>query len=139
MKNATLKNTLTAAIGSFVVTGLATSAAVQADSNPFAATELSSGYMLLAEGSCGEGKCGANATLTEKKSEGACGEGKCGGDSHSNKTAEGACGEGKCGGDEKAASKTSEGACGEGKCGGDAKPAGKTSEGACGEGKCGHA
>jgi len=136
--NANLKNTLTSAIGSLVVSGLAFSSAVQADSNPFGATELSSGYMVLAEGSCGEGKCGANAALKEKKSEGSCGEGKCGGDKKEmNKTAEGSCGEGKCGGDKKEMNKTTEGSCGEGKCGGDKKEMNKTTEGSCGEGKCG--
>ena len=34
-----------------------------------------------AEGSCGEGKCGGDASHEGKaKTEGSCGEGKCGGD-----------------------------------------------------------
>ncbi len=88
--------------------------ALAADTNPFAATEMSSGYMQLAgaEGKCGEGKCGEG-----KKAEG---EGKCG----EGKKAEG---EGKCGEGKKAE--------GEGKCGESKK--GK-SEGKCGEGKCGN-
>ena len=122
--NATLKNTLTSAVGTLLVSGLAFSGAVQADSNPFGATELSSGYMLIAEASCG----GNMKT----------GEAACGGDKKdSNKTAEGSCGEGKCGGDKKASNKTAEGSCGEGKCGGDKKTTSKTTEGSCGEGKCG--
>lgn len=86
-----------------------------AEVNPFAATQLNSGYDLANfdhhEGKCGEGKCG------EKRAQH---EGTCGGA----KNAEGKCGEksaeGKCG--EKKADK--EGKCGEkkaqpeGKCGG---------------------
>jgi uncharacterized low-complexity protein len=65
-----------------------------ADTNPFALTEMSSGYQLAdhhegAEGKCGEGKCGEGKTAAEGK----CGEGKCG----EKKPAEGKCGEGKCG------------------------------------------
>ena len=76
--------------------------------NPFAMNELSSGYMQLAEGKCGEGKCGG-----KKGMEGKCGEGK--------KDMEGKCGgkkgemEGKCGEGKKG---KKEGKCGEGKCGG---------------------
>lgn len=76
---------------------LSTAFAAQAGSNPFAAQELSSGYSLAAhekghEGSCGEGKCGA-----EMKGEA---EGKCGAEAGSaGKAAEGKCGEGKCGAD----------------------------------------
>lgn len=65
---------------------LAASPLAAAD-NPFSVTPQSSGYM-VAEGGCGEGKCG------DKGDEGKCGEGKCGdkGDD------EGKCGEGRCGG-----------------------------------------
>ncbi len=66
--------------------------------NPFASSELSSGYLQLAEGKCGdnmkkdaEAKCGANKKV---KKEGKCGEAKCGANK---KKAEGKCGEGKCG------------------------------------------
>ncbi|MDG9922665.1 MULTISPECIES: hypothetical protein [unclassified Pseudomonas] len=87
---------------------LSTAFAAQAGSNPFAAQELSSGYSLAAhekghEGSCGEGKCGAEMMGTEKAAEGKCGEGKCGSDKARK---EGSCGEegkagheGKCGGE----------------------------------------
>lgn len=80
---------------------LSTAFAAQAGTNPFAAQELSSGYSLAAhekghEGSCGEGKCGAEMKDAEKAAEG-----KCGGDKA---TKEGSCGEegkagreGKCG------------------------------------------
>ena len=103
---------LVAALGAaFLATSVVPMAS--ADVNPFAATQLSSGYDLAnygkGEGKCGEGKCGG-----KKGKEGKCGEGKCG---------EGKCGEGK---------KGKEGKCGEGKCGGK-----KGKEGKCGEGKCG--
>ena len=102
-------NPLAATLGAAVVAS-AMSAPVMAAENPFAAKELSGGYMQLAgghgkdaEGKCGEGKCG----------EGKCGEGKCGED----KGGEGKCGEGKCG-EGKGKDKGGEGKCGEGKCGG---------------------
>ena len=95
MSKSTIKP-LAALLGSAFVAAMTQVPATQAAENPFATTELQSGYKVAskAEGKCGEGKCGG-----EKK---AAGEGKCG--------------EGKCGGDKKAAS---EGKCGEGKCGGD--------------------
>jgi len=70
-----------AAVGVALTTGLCTIPAANAEQNPFALTELSSGYMVADnhEGKCGEGK-------TE---EGKCGEGKCG----EGKTEEGKCGE----------------------------------------------
>ncbi len=104
---------LAMAAGIALVTSLASTSVVNAAENPFAMTELSSGYMVaeMAEGKGSEGKCG----------EGKCGEGKCGGDdkgahAHGDKMMkEGKCGEGKCGGDKKS---EKEGKCGEGKCGG---------------------
>ena len=87
---------ISAAVGAALTASVLALPTANADENPFAMTELSSGYVVAgdAEGSCGEGKCG----------EGKCGEdeGSCG---------EGKCGEGKCGEDD------SEGKCGEGKCG----------------------
>jgi uncharacterized low-complexity protein len=95
-------NPLAATLGAAVVASVM-SAPVMAAENPFAAKELSGGYMQLAgdHGKGAEGKCG----------EGKCGEGKCG---------EGKCGEGKCGGDKDGdkGDKGGEGKCGEGKCGG---------------------
>ena len=95
-----------------------------ADANPFAITELSSGYELAsadksgAEGKCGEGKCGGSNAGSAGKSQKA--EGKCGGSTaeHERSKAEG---EGKCGGSNAgsaAKSEKVEGKCGEGKCGG---------------------
>lgn len=77
--------------------------------NPFTLTELSGGYMQLADASS------ADKTVQEGKSgnkkpeqEGKCGEGKCGNKNEMKKNMEG-----KCGG-KKA---EQEGKCGEGKCG----------------------
>jgi uncharacterized low-complexity protein len=94
------KNTmkpLAIALGAAFVTSLASIPVANATENPFAMSELSSGYMVAenqteggdkakAEGKCGEGKCGG-----EKKMEG---EGKCGGEKKME-------GEGKCGGEKK--------------------------------------
>ncbi len=119
--------------GTFALSGMAAADTVD---NPFAIDSLSAGYMLgesegscggdksekgEAEGSCGEGSCGADS---EKEGEGSCGEGSCGADSE--KEGEGSCGEGSCGADKE---KQGEGSCGE---------AGeKEGEGSCGEGSCG--
>jgi len=123
------KKPLAAAIGSAFAVSLAASPVVNAEQNPFAMNELSSGYQVADM----EGKCGG-----KKEREGNCGgkkerEGNCGG--KMNKYEEG---EGNCGAKKKA---RKEGQCGEGKCGGDMK-ADKSKEGNCGgkkpmEGKCG--
>ena len=92
MSKKTLKP-IAAALGTTFVVSLAASPVTQAADNPFSMTELSKGYMVVAEGNCGD----------KGGEEGKCGEGKCGdkGDE------EGTCGDK---GDE-------EGKCGEGKCG----------------------
>ncbi len=87
-KKFTLKPVV-AALGTTFVVSLATSPITQAAENPFQMNELSSGYMVVAEGNCGEkdeseGKCGE-----KDESEGKCGE---------KDESEGKCGEGKCGG-----------------------------------------
>ena len=90
-KKSTMKP-LAAAMGAAFVTSLATAPVANAAENPFAMSELSSGYMVASshmEGKCGEGKCGGDKAGKE---------GKCGGDKA---TKEGKCGEGKCGGDKK--------------------------------------
>jgi len=109
------KHTLTpvaAIIGTLATSAISLSVSANTDINPFAMQQLASGYMLLAEGKCGEGKCGADKA---SKTEGKCGadkaakaEGKCGED-------KAAKAEGKCGEDKAA---KAEGKCGEGKCGG---------------------
>ena len=78
----------------FAVSLSASPLANAAGDDPFAMTDLNSGYTVAGEhegeGKCGEGKCG-----DEKDGhEGKCGEGKCGDkkDGH-----EGKCGEGRCG------------------------------------------
>lgn len=75
------------------------SGVASADQNPFAMTELSSGYMVADKH---EGKCGGEKTREQMKEKAM--EGKCGGDKAKEKTKEkakdmeGKCGEGKCGG-----------------------------------------
>jgi len=122
MSNNNLLKPISIAISTAVVSIAASGTVIAADANPFGMSELSNGYMQLAEG-----KCGASKTT---KKEGKCGEGKCGGSKKADHPKEGKCGEGKCGTDKHA----KEGKCGEGKCGGDKK---SSKEGKCGEGKCG--
>lgn len=115
MKNT--KTPLSIALGTTLLSGLAATS-VQAEPfttnevSPFAMTELTGGYMQVAEA---ETTTDADKTST-KKAEGSCGEGKCGGKmkkEEGDKTAEGKCGEGKCGekmkkeGEEKAKEDTS--------------------------------
>ena len=104
---------LAIALGTAFVTTLAATPAANASENPFAASDLSSGYMVTdsMEGKCGEGKCGA-AAAADKATEAKCGEGKCGASEATDKATEGKCGA------EKAVDKATEGKCGEGKCGG---------------------
>ena len=111
MSNNSMKP-LAIALGATFVTSLAGTSVVNAAENPFSMTELSSGYMVAAEGKCGEGKCGEGM---KDKAEGKCGEGKCG--EGMKGSAEGKCGEGKCGEGMKDKAQE-EGKCGEGKCGG---------------------
>ena len=101
---------IAAALGAAFAMSIA-AAPVSADTaNPFGMSDLSSGYQQVAEGKCGEGKCGAEKKAKEAK----CGEGKCGAKKKAKKHGtEAKCGEGKCGGDKKKEAK-----CGEGKCGG---------------------
>ncbi|MGH8497403.1 MAG: HvfA family oxazolone/thioamide-modified RiPP metallophore [Methylococcales bacterium] len=88
------KKHLAIAIGTAVAASFSFTPVVNAEQNPFGMTDLSNGYVELAEGekkadgSCGEGKCGGQMKMDmEKKAEGSCGEGKCG--------------EGKCAGNKK--------------------------------------
>lgn len=99
---------LSIAVGAAFITSLASAGVASAAENPFAMTQLSSGYMVA---DSHEGKCGGEKKTmedskdgTEKKvmEEGKCGEGKCGA---KRETHEGKCGsekktmeEGKCGG-----------------------------------------
>jgi len=76
-----IKTPLAAALGAAFVSSIAFTTAASADTNPFGATELETGYMVLAEGKCGEGKCGAEKAADKAKeakcAEGKCAEGKC--------------------------------------------------------------
>ena len=107
------------ALGAAFATGLSAPAVVNAADNPFAMTELSSGYLVVAatEGKCGgnmksksdtEAKCGAN-----KAGDKTGKEGKCGASKTSDKTGkEGKCGESKCGANKMKAKAAKEGKCG---------------------------
>ena len=114
MSKKTLKP-IAAALGTAFAVTLATAPVAQADSNPFGMSDLSGGYTQIAEGKCGEAKCGANKKKMLKEHEGKCSaemkshEGKC----SAAKATEGKCSaekkaEGKCAGAKKA----------EGKCAG---------------------
>jgi uncharacterized low-complexity protein len=102
--------TLALAIGSTLIAGLS---AGSAQANPFAMTDLSTGYMQVAVADTGtkkapEAKCAGDKPMAAPKTaEAKCGEGKCGDGmkkpadegkkAHTPKAAEAKCGEGKCG------------------------------------------
>jgi uncharacterized low-complexity protein len=137
---------LAAAMGAALISTFAATAA-NAEANPFAMTELSSGYMQLAEM-----KCGASMGMPQPKAaEGACAGSKTTAGAEAAKKADGSCGammkdgkmkegmEKSCG----AMMKGKEGACGmdkakEGSCGAQCAEgmknceAAKKTEGACG-------
>ncbi len=73
-------------------------AMAQTDGNPFALSEIGSGYMQTAEAT---GKDGA-----DKMKDGACGEGKCGAAMMAPKTTDKKALEGKCAGNKSAAPAT---------------------------------
>jgi uncharacterized low-complexity protein len=83
------------AAGAALATSLAATTPASAAENPFAMSELSSGYMVA---EMAEGKCGGTKASEETKTmkEGKCGEGKASEETKTMK--EGKCGEGKCGG-----------------------------------------
>ncbi|MEE9343192.1 MAG: hypothetical protein V3V12_06150 [Gammaproteobacteria bacterium] len=149
MKNNTLKP-LSIALGAAFVGSIASTSIANASENPFGMTELSGGYMVsMAEGKCGEGKCGG-----KMKKEGQCGEGKCGGKMKGRHAMMDTDGDGKVskeefmtGHNKMFSEKDADGdgfidtdemkkGCDhkmkEGSCGGS-----KMKEGKCGEGKCG--
>ena len=97
MSQTSTKKPLAIALGAAFVTSLAGTPVANAAENPFAMSELSSGYMVaeMAEGKCGEGKCGGD----KAKAEGKCGGDKAGAEGKA--MGEGKCGEGKCGGEKK--------------------------------------
>lgn len=127
MKSTHSRKALLASLGTALVSG-ALITPTQAHDSPFGMHELNSGYMQVAEGSCGEGKCGAGmmgndatpaTTLSKPKTtpEGKCSpgmvdkkanmEGKCSGP----KCVTDKCVDGKCG-TEKCVTKCTDGTCG---------------------------
>lgn len=102
----TYRTPLALAVGASL---LPLTAMAQTDSNPFALTDIGSGYMQTAEA----GKDGA-----DKMKDGACGEGKCGAAMMAPKTTDKKALEGKCAGNKPAApapagdSKKMDGNCG---------------------------
>jgi uncharacterized low-complexity protein len=103
MSRKTKLKPIAVAMGAAFVTSLAGTGTASAESNPFAMSDLSSGYMVAEsdakgeEGKCGEGKCGEQKM---KSKEGNCGEktqSKEGEEGEKMKSKEGKCGEGKCG------------------------------------------
>ena len=113
------KSPLAIAVGTTLFSGLTVNTVqaeefLAAEGNPFAMTELSNGYMFVAQadekkgamkmkdGACGEGKCGASMMpkgALEKTSEGKCAGNKPMPNAKKSdmKGMEGKCGEGKCG------------------------------------------
>lgn len=85
---------IASAVGLTLAATLASGSVASADQNPFAVSEMSSGYMVADA----EGNCGAANAKAEDESKGADDkadkEGKCGDDKAGD---EGKCGEGKCG------------------------------------------
>ena len=70
-------------LGTAMTATLAGMGAVDASENPFSMNSLPHGYLQVAEGKCGEGRCGAKMMTTGTAgdtgvTEGRCGEGKCG-------------------------------------------------------------
>jgi uncharacterized low-complexity protein len=70
-------------LGSAMAATLAGVHSVNASENPFSMSLLPGGYLQVAEGKCGEGRCGAKTMSTGAAAEagvteGKCGEGKCG-------------------------------------------------------------
>jgi uncharacterized low-complexity protein len=108
----TIVKPVAAAVGFALAGTLSIANLADAADNPFGATQLSHGYVQVAEADkpATEGKCGGAKMSAEQK-----------------KAAEGKCGEGKCGAAGKAATEKK---AVEGKCGAQQKP---------GEGKCGGA
>ncbi len=139
MSQKTTLKPLAVAIGAALVTSLAGTGAASAAQNPFAMSDLSSGYMVAdshaksMEGKCGEGKCGEGKCGEKMKMQ----EGKCGmkgmdADGDGNVTKDefmqghdamfgkmDTNGNGMLDADEQAAAMKmmKEGKCGEGKCG----------------------
>lgn len=110
MSISTNKTTIALAATAALTAGMALTPMTASAANPFGSSELSSGYMQLAEAKCGankeaEAKCGANK---KAEHEAKCGaekkaahEAKCGAEKKAEKMKEGKCGEAKCGANKK--------------------------------------
>lgn len=89
------KKPLAIAIGTAMAGSLTAVSTADADTNPFGMSELSSGYMQVAQADtemkCGEGKCGGDKMKEQMKKTG---EGKCAGakSADGEKKSEGKCG-----------------------------------------------
>ena len=125
---------LTIALGAVFTVSLANTTITNAAENPFSIKSVSGGYIMLAEGKCGEGKCGAS---NDKGAEGKCGMARMDADGDGKVTREefmkgheamfdkiDTNGDGVIDSAERAAQMSKmmgfmkEGKCGEGKCGG---------------------
>jgi len=78
MRNPVKKSLLTA-LGAVFVSTAAIASVTEPSDAVFKASELKTGYMVTAEGKCGEGKCGGSMDKAKEAAEAKCGEGKCGG------------------------------------------------------------
>ena len=108
------KTPLAAAMGVAFISTFAASGA-NAEANPFGMTELSQGYMQLAEADkAGEMKCGAGMKMEKPKTP----EGACAGKKTDAKPADEKAAEAQCG----ASMKGKEGACGAGMKAPETKP-----------------
>lgn len=112
----TNKTPLAAAMGVAFISTFSTTSA-NAEASPFGMTELSQGYMQVAEADkAGEMKCGADMKMDAPKAK--LPEGACAGKKPEAKPADDKAAEAKCG----AEMKNKEGACGAGMKTPDAKP-----------------
>lgn len=83
MSNKSTLKPLSIALGTVVTVFLANISIASATGNPFSMEPLSGGYMMLAEGKCGEGKCGGSKG---KGMEGSCGMSRMDADGDGNVT-----------------------------------------------------
>jgi len=134
MSKKTAIKPLTIVLGVVFTVSLANTTITNAAENPFSIKSVSGGYIMLAEGKCGEGKCGAS---NDKGAEGKCGMARMDADGDGKVTREefmkgheamfdkiDTNGDGVIDSAERAAQMSKmmgfmkEGKCGEGKCGG---------------------
>ena len=134
MSKKTAIKPLTIVLGVVFTVSLANTTITNAAENPFSIKSVSGGYIMLAEGKCGEGKCGAS---NDKGAEGKCGMARMDADGDGNVSREefmkgheamfdkiDTNGDGVIDSAERAAQMSKmmgfmkEGKCGEGKCGG---------------------